>query len=118
MKYIRFILVILINAFGCNNESSKKVEEFVKAVEKGDIILKNETTFFPWEDVLNCKDDIIKPPDKYKSYQCPYCGEKEVIWIYFRSSEWTWSHLCGRAGPLSICPKCARQVEFICHIMN
>jgi DNA-directed RNA polymerase subunit RPC12/RpoP len=90
------------------------MKEFVKAVEKGDIILKDEKTFFPWEDVLNCKNDIIK----YKSYQCPYCGEKEVIWIYFKSPEWTWENLCGRAGPLAICPKCASQVKFVCCVMN
>ncbi|MDR2085354.1 MAG: hypothetical protein LBP67_10220 [Bacteroidales bacterium] len=118
MKYIGIILFTLIIVFSCNNKSSKKMEEFVEAVKKGNIVLKNEKTFFPWEDVLNCKDDIIKPPDKYKSYKYPYCGEKEVIWIYFRSSDWTWEQLCGKIGPLSICPKCARQVEFICHIMN
>ncbi|MDR0603776.1 MAG: hypothetical protein LBG80_05675, partial [Bacteroidales bacterium] len=72
---ILFTLTLIIAFISCNDKSSSKMKEFVKAVEKGDIILKDEKTFFPWEDVLNCKNDIIESPDKYKSYQCPYCGE-------------------------------------------
>jgi predicted RNA-binding Zn-ribbon protein involved in translation (DUF1610 family) len=100
---------------------TQKMKQFIADVKRGDLVLYEEEPFssevgFPWEDVLCCKS--IEPPDEYKTYRCPYCGEKEVIWIYFKSPDYTWREMCGRSGPLSICPKCARQIKFICYVMN
>lgn len=41
-----------------------------------------------------------------------------VEWVYFTSPEWTWQHLCGRAGHLLYDRGTATQYEFICTIMN
>ena len=48
---------------------------------------------------------------------CPDCGEK-LIQVYFRSPDWTWKDLCGRAGDMLICPKCHAQQDFRLTIMN
>ena len=51
---------------------------------------------------------------------CPLCGKpsEELKWIYFDSPGWTWQQLCGRAGPMSICPDCGCIVEFDCFLLN
>ena len=86
--------------------------------------------YFPLKDVEACMDDcgseFIKLlserriEDKTNHRTCPLCGKpsEELKWIYFDSPEWTWQNLCGRAGPMSICPDCGCIVEFICVIMN
>ncbi len=77
-----------------------------------------EEPYYPLEDVEACLDteEIAKPNHQ----SCPLCGKpsEELKWIYFRSPTWTWQELCGRAGPMSICPDCGCLVEFICAIMN
>ena len=77
-------------------------------------------TYFPWSDVQKCLDKKLYAPEFTKHRPCPRCARPsdELEWIKFSSSEWTWKHMAGRAGPLSICPACKIQVQFICHVMN
>lgn len=51
---------------------------------------------------------------------CPFCASpfKELERVFFVSPPWTWQELCGRAGWLTICPKCEIQVQFFCDLMN
>jgi hypothetical protein len=75
---------------------------------------------FPWSDVKACMDNILDSKDFLDHLSCPKCGleSDRLSWINFKSPAWTWAHLCGRGGPLSICPHCNIQVEFICMVMN
>lgn len=77
-------------------------------------------SLFPWRDVLACFDKRLESKNYKNHDKCPKCGKnsEELIWIKFRSPDWTWKNLCGRQGPLSICPECRIQVEFIIEIMN
>ena len=76
------------------------------------------STIFPWEDVKACMDKKI--PARANHLSCPFCGKtsENLEWIKFKSPTWTWQQLCGRRGPLSMCPDCHCQVEFICEVMN
>ena len=60
MKKSLLNLGLIIFIFLNCHQKDAAMEEFVKAVEKGDITLKDEKRFFPWEDVLNCKNDTIR----------------------------------------------------------
>ena len=78
--------------------------------------------YFPLKDVEAClntekSDEMIAEPNHRP---CPLCGKpsEDLKWIYFDSPTWTWQNLCGRAGPMSICPDCGCLVEFKIHIMN
>jgi hypothetical protein len=75
---------------------------------------------FPWNDVKSCLKDKLDNK-KFKGHRnCPKCGRysEELVWIMFNSPPWTWRNLCGRKGPLSICPNCKIQVDFLCEVMN
>lgn len=102
----------------CNGNSFKGKTDVLNPKE----FLPDTTfeTLFPWNDVKLCFKDKLKSKDFENHDNCPNCKLKseKLIWIKFRSPEWTWQNLCGRAGPLSICPKCKIQVEFITEIMN
>jgi len=77
-------------------------------------------THFPWTDVIACFNKGL-PSKNFKGHdKCPKCGRnsEELVWIELNSPKWTWEKLCGRQGPLSICPTCRIQVEFITEIMN
>jgi hypothetical protein len=77
-------------------------------------------TIFPWEDLKARFKYILKSNDFKNHKSCPKCGKvsENLIWINFSSPSWTWEHLCGREGPLSICPDCCIQVEFIIYMIN
>jgi len=82
-----------------------------------------DTTFqilFPWDYVKVCFKDSLDSKDFKNHDKCPKCGLKseKLIWIKFISPSGTWQALCGRMGPLSICPNCKIQVEFITEVMN
>ena len=88
-----------------------------------------EEAYFPLKDVEACLNDTTPSfkdlsasyiKDKANRRACPLCGKpsEELRWIYFDSPKWTWEMLCGRCGPMSICPDCGCLVEFICEIMN
>ena len=82
--------------------------------------IKFRSRKFPWSDVKSCLKDKLDNM-KFKGHQnCPKCGRhsEDLVWIMFNSPLWTWENLCGRKGPLSICPDCKIQVEFHCVIMN
>ena len=106
---------------------NKIIEGFLKAqlpfnspddVHPDDKGSAEKREIFPWEDVKKCMDDKIEAVPNH--LPCPICGKpsEELDWIGFSSPKWTWDNLMGRMGPLSICPDCHCQVEFICMIMN
>jgi hypothetical protein len=78
--------------------------------------------YYPLKDVEACFDTEMSakmtavPNHRF----CPLCGKpsEELKWIYFDSPKWRWENLCGRCGPMSICPDCGCLVEFICILMN
>jgi len=51
---------------------------------------------------------------------CPKCDRPptELAWVYYSSPPVTWEHLCGRAGWITLCDHCERQVDFILTVMN
>jgi|UniRef100_A0A7C3V544 hypothetical protein len=89
-----------------------------------------EEATFPWEDVAaSWADDRLQsrhpaaPAKKIylaRALACPDCGTPadRLSWFYFKSPEWTWEHLCGRAGWMVVCERCRRQVNFFCELMN
>ena len=77
-------------------------------------------TQFPWTDVISCFDERL-PSENFKNHdECPKCkrNSEDLFWIEFSSPDRAWKNLCGRQGPLSICPKCNIQVEFKIEKMN
>lgn len=77
-------------------------------------------TLFPWDDVKLCLNKSIDSERFSGCKECPKCGtnSEDLIWIKFRSPDWTWERLVGRQGPLSICPDCKIQVQFFTRVMN
>ena len=76
---------------------------------------------FPWEDVDACRGREApgaRPVED--ACPCPQCGKPgaALTWIYFESPEWTWQHLCGRAGWLTVCDDCRVQVQFFLEFIN
>ncbi len=74
----------------------------------------------PWGDVLK-RMKYRYPENEYiGNKDCPKCqkSSKDLLWIKFSSPHDTWKGLCGTAGPLSLCPKCGIQVEYIVSIIN
>lgn len=75
---------------------------------------------FSREDIESCYEKKLDS-SKFKNHRsCPKCGNvaEKLIWIEYTSPGWTWKQLCGRQGPLSICPECRITVEFILETMN
>lgn len=72
--------------------------------------------YFPWIDVIG---SMVEHPEdvRYTETVCPDCGEKLLL-LEFWSPHWTWRALCGRSGPMLICPNCPRQDSFSLHLMN
>ena len=100
------------------DELKKALDE--KGIEYDEWEIKE--AYFPLKDVEACmnsekSEGMIAEPNHRP---CPLCGKpsEELKWIYFDSPGWTWQQLCGRSGPMSICPDCGCLVEFVCHIMN
>lgn len=75
---------------------------------------------FPWEDVTVCLINKLESNKFIGHSKCTKCvlESGKLIWKQFSSPEWTWEHLFGREGPLSICPNCKIKVEFILEVMN
>ncbi len=74
------------------------------------------TVYYPWKDVLA---SMYLRPERVNILKttCPDCG-KRMFRLYFSSPGWTWRHLCGRAGTMTICISCPKQESFILEIMN
>ena len=110
---IAFFLTITLTFTHCNSNNVK--------LDK-DSFVPDTTyeTIFPWDDVKVCFDNQIDANKFHNHKACPKCGRRSenLAWIEFRSPKWTWEKLAGRQGPLSICPHCKIQVEFITEIMN
>lgn len=77
---------------------------------------KARMVYYPWKDVLASM--CVKPDKVYLTQEiCPDCGEK-LIRLYFSSPYRRWRHLCGRAGTMTICVSCPKQVDFSLEKMN
>jgi hypothetical protein len=77
--------------------------------------------YFPWEDVDACRGRKTRSPKPVgHASACPQCATppEKLTWIYFHSPEWTWQHLCGRAGWMTVCDTCHLQTGFFLEIMN
>jgi hypothetical protein len=90
---------------------------------------KRALEMFPWDDVDAARNDagLQAEHDSEGAHRhygsrvtCPKCSrsEDELVWFYFRSPEWTWKNLCGRAGWLAVCDPCRTQAAFFIEIMN
>ena len=87
-----------------------------------------ETELFPWDDVIRCRAQTSKPTPLRKAQRrygpqamaCPSCGAPATAhaWFYFESPAWTWDHSCGRAGWMTVCDPCHRQVNFFLELLN
>jgi tetratricopeptide (TPR) repeat protein len=114
-KYLKEILKI-----DPDNEFAKNELKYILSFDE----FVPDTTYpkvlFPWSDVMDCLSEKLDNNNFKEKHSCPKCGlrSQQLIWIQFKSPQWTWEKLCGRKGPLSICPKCRIQVQFICFIMN
>lgn len=72
--------------------------------------------YFPWRDVLASM--CIRPwRTNIKAEVCPKCGH-HTLSLWFCSPTWTWRQLCGRAGNMTICPHCLKQMDFQLIVMN
>jgi hypothetical protein len=99
IKYYLLAVSVLL-CFTCKQKSNKDaLIEFVPNTTYSEIL-------FPWKDVISCFSDTLDNKNFKNEQSCPKCElySEQLIWIYFKSPAWTWEHLCGRAGPLSICP--------------
>ena len=151
-KFYPLVVIICLSCFSCpkteaeievrklekiesmlkENEQIKK--DFFEAIEKGKIEIPQYTwsptdkreTYFPWEDVIACKDrkilvfreNLFYMTDlDLKNKRCLRCFKKK-FWVNFNSPPETWQNLCGRSGYLEICPKCVKQTEFKMMWMN
>jgi len=92
-------------------------------------ILENDSRF-PWEDVEASRNNVQlqaeHPVAKAKQQcattarPCPQCQAvaDKLNWFYFESPPETWKDLCGRAGWMTVCDRCHRQVDFFLEVMN
>lgn len=79
---------------------------------------------FDWEDVdasrqnkaLQRRHVKKRAREQYaaESASCPSCGASpiQLAWFYVESSAWTWRNECGRAGWMTVCDLCRRQVNY------
>lgn len=91
---------------------------------------REATEIFPWKDVRAAQADSVLQADhptdtgieRYSAgaQPCPECGTPPAFltWFYFESPPWTWEKLCGRAGWMTLCEWCERQVDFFIEVMN
>lgn len=77
---------------------------------------KARMVYYPWQDVLASM--CVNPDKVYITKEiCPDCGKK-LFRLHFSSLYRTWKHLCGRAGTMTICVSCPKQVDVSLEIMN
>lgn len=91
---------------------------------------QNRERHFPWEDVeaarangrLQAKHSVDRAVEHYSSgaRPCPSCGTppRFLVWFYFSSPRWTWEHLCGREGWMTMCEWCPCQIDFFLEGMS
>ena len=74
-----------------------------------------EETSWPWNVVAQCGSTNER---RWRLQEtCPECGTR-LIESYVSSSPETWQNLCGRAGMLTFCPHCQKQIRFHVECMN
>lgn len=104
-----------------NEKAIEKVESLASYVkmwvsreEEETSIFENE---FPWDDVAL---SMLSYPDsvKFSNKTCDRCRKQTLVHIYFRSPSSTWRNMCGRAGHMTICTDCKKQVEYSPTMMN
>src|SRR2546421_1619326 len=82
--------------------------------------------FFPWSKVQKSIDkldmvvylpgiEFAKEEFGERARACPHCGAQpsDLFWIFMEDSDVAWEVGKGRAGHLTICNVCERQVDFI-----
>lgn len=75
-----------------------------------------KNVFVPWSDMLaymHIKHKHLVFSDKL----CPECGKQTVV-FYYSSPIRSWKQLCGRAGFITLCPSCPKQLAFTLTKMN
>lgn len=102
----------IINVNNIDSLSIVKLEELANEMKEWE----SEEQFFPWTDVAL---SIFQNSEgiNLETEKCEHCNDT-IISINFSSPQWTWEHLCGRAGRLEICPTCKKQISFKLEIMN
>ena len=91
-------------------------ESVANSRNHSDLPEKARMVYYPWQDVLASM--CVNPDRVYITKEtCLDCGGK-LFRLYFSSPRWTWKHLCGRAGTMTICVSCPKQVTFSLEIMN
>ena len=95
-----------------------------------DEVVDDADGFFPWEDVdasrqnkaLQRRHVKKRAREDYANQRgsCPSCGASpdQLAWFYFESPAWSWEHLCGRAGWMTVCDRCRRQVNYFEEVMS
>ena len=55
-----------------------------------------------------------------ESASCPSCGAppNQLAWFYVESSALAWRNECGRAGWMTVCDLCRRQVNYFEEVMS
>jgi hypothetical protein len=121
IKHSAFSVIILLTGIFISNctlkNNSNSMAHFNPDTFEPDTTYQ---TLFQWEAVKPCLKDTLESNNFKGHTSCPKCGVKseKLIWIKYSSPESSWEKLCGREGPLSICPACKIQVEFIIELMN
>jgi hypothetical protein len=104
------------------------LDQFIKS--KTYLDYQKEKSFLSWGEVKSIKDDAElqsthSPSEGKNCYlskarSCPKCDTPaaQLTWVYWSSSKWTWSHLCGRAGWLVVCEPCQLQTDFFLDRMS
>ena len=79
---------------------------------------------FPLEHVITClRDDKLQSRHRLAEALERYREKltepvENTVWFYFRSPDWTWDNLCGRAGWMIVAKEPPRLVAFFLEIMN
>ena len=71
---------------------------------------------YPYDDVVSSMEEHLDEV-KFEKKCCPECGGK-VVFLYFRSPQWTWDNYIGRSCYMAICIHCGKQVRLRMLAMN
>lgn len=120
---LAIIITLIVIAYFYIKKSIKQKEEFYQLngrLNEQDFNLDIEGKHFSWEEVRPCLDNVLVRENFKHHDSCPKCNlpSERLVWINFSSSQNSWNRLAGRGGPLSICPNCKIQVEFVCEIIS
>lgn len=117
LKLFAIIITLCMGVLQTNTDPSSVT---VSPKEWEAIGLQNDTTstgqLFSWQELYEAGCD--RPEScRRLDQKCPHCGGA-MYRVYWRSPEWTWKSLCGRAGIVTFCPHCPESIQFRCTIMN